>query len=210
MPGTALAVAVAPVAGAGGVGGGGGGPGLIYDTFTGTNGTLLPAHTPDNNSPGNSWVQGPGTVTDAWSLSNGKAVIDPLQYQRTAYIDTGITDYRVTATVNVAGVSSSFTRGVVVRGDGAGSNQYWVGLTYSGNVLRIGDVGYGSLAEVAFTVTPGVDYELVVECVGTTITASIGATSVQYTSAATTGRTYVGLCQRDGSDTLDDFLVEAL
>lgn len=183
---------------------------VLLDTFTDTDTTNILSHTPDTDAAGNGWVGDGGGSCD-WAISGNRLFVGT--YSGFPVINVGISDYVVSAKIKLQATSSSVMRAIMLRNTTdtwAGSTGYCAGILYNGNKLRIARVQNGAaLAETAFTPTPGVDYTLTVTCSGSTITAAIGATSVELTGADTTG-SYVGLGGRYTGDSFDDFTVTAL
>ena len=185
---------------------------LIYDTFTDADDTLLEAHAPDINIPGNPWVSG-----NKWKIvGNTGRLVDNTFYSTELLINTGRTGYRVTAKIVLASAPSANIRGIVVRNDGANNgvpnaSQFKAGLLYNANRFEIQEGSSTVRATAAFVVTPGVAYTIVVECVGSTISATVnGGVPISYALATEVGRSYIGTTFRYALDYIDDLLVVAL
>jgi RHS repeat-associated protein len=84
---------------------------LVWDTFTGTNGTLLSAHPPDINGTGTNWtITG---NTPAPQLSGGRAVIGPGPGHLQATINAGTPDIRMAMDVRIGG--TPYLAGLALR-----------------------------------------------------------------------------------------------
>lgn len=84
-------------------GGGGAASSLVYDTFTDTNGTLITAHTPDVNDPGNSYTEGGiyGTAVSPGSFTiNASNQAISSNTNQGFFIDTGSDDVVISTSVD--------------------------------------------------------------------------------------------------------------
>lgn len=187
----------AKVAAAGGV--------LIYDTFTGANGTALTAHAPDINTPGGAWVQINGT----WTIQSNRASVAGDGNVRIA---AGVSNY----SLSVIAVAVSATSAAGLTGRVQDSSNLWaIQIVNSTNVFRIAEVNGGVTtvrATTSVTISDGVSYTMAGTFNGATITATLdGANSLSYGSA-TFLQTDPDVGLRAGNDTctFDDFTVTAI
>ncbi len=106
---------------------GGGGPTvLLYDTFTGVNGTSLAAHTMD---VGSGWTIGSGT----WTISGNRATMASGSFSRDIVTaDAGVSDYTVQCSLTFGSAFSD--AGMVVRYQDAGDH---IELRFSATQIKI-------------------------------------------------------------------------
>jgi pectate lyase len=181
---------------------GGGATLLIQDTFTAVNGTTLPGHAPDVNTPGNAWVVQSG----AGNIQNNKAQCSTGVWVAT--IDSGQANVTVTADIvlSVAGSDD----GPVVRFQDA--NNYWFADASGSNNFILYEKTGGSFvqrASTTVTVSTGTTYTVQVQASGTTITATInGGNPISYGSATDfQTATKHGIKLDNATDTADNFKV---
>ena len=197
-------------------GGGGPGPGiitLIQDTFTDANSTLITAHTPDINTPGNSWT--------SFDTSGGVAVAEIQANELTsdgvnnciALIDAGQADVvmqmKVTQTGGAAGVQTMFRAAAV-----SGWDNYWMvnattGLT--GFDLRNRVAGVNATIDSAAGLVVPLTFTVQITLKGNQIDAEIvglagsavSANSAQFATETRFGARMVTA----NSDTRDDLVI---
>jgi len=89
---------------------------LVHDTFTGTNGTLLTAHTPDTDVVGGGWQQIPGTIGSLQIFSNAAVALGGSNGQQFGnYIETGESDVKITWSVALPGANVVYPSRMVFR-----------------------------------------------------------------------------------------------
>ena len=145
---------------------------LLKDQFTDTNGVALQSHT---MTIGPGWTIGSGT----WDISGntGEKKTTNSTYE-VIYADSGQSDVTASLDVQTNGFGNL---GVVVRLQDA--NNYWV-AEHNTAVLHLVQVVAGVRnVRASASMSPGANYSISVVCSGTSITASIGATSINFTSS---------------------------
>jgi hypothetical protein len=134
---------------------------LLQDTFTGTDGTNLASHLMD---VGAGW-----TLSGTWNL---------------AWADCG--QANSTLTVDVVPQTASFPAILVRLTD---ANNFWLAQVDSAtNALDLYSCVAGTFTQVAstaFAITPGATYTMTAVVSGSTLTLTVGATSVTYSSMST-------------------------
>lgn len=161
----------------------GGATTLILDQFADADGTALTAHAiAPTNVPGASWAANNGT----WTIQGNQAtsgVLGAGDYN-VATADSGQADVTVTCDITTAG-SGAYAPEIVGRLTDA-SNYWRVEIESTTQVLRIQEYNAGSgttRASVSLTTVNGGTYALKVVFSGTGITASVGATTCNWTSS---------------------------
>lgn len=182
---------------------------LAYDTFTGTNGTSLDAHTSDTSGPdsqtvtGRSWTE----VVGDWDIQSNEANPDGAAI---ATCDPGDADVVVDLTVN-GGTGGQ--PGIVLRYKD--SNNYWyLQADRANNQLELHEVNGGVdtvRANTAVTINDSTDYNLRAICDGQTIDGYLnGGSKITYSSAVLNEtETLHGLYADHAECEFDGFLVFA-
>ena len=168
----------------------------MYDTFTGTKGTALTAHTP-NKSPA-PWVLQDSPDDSDIQIQTNRARIEGDGINNIATIESGISDCYITATIRYAGgVGTTSTDGVVLRYEDA-DNYYWIGPVANINKFRIikREGGSNSIPSEAtgITISVDTDYTITINADGTSIVAELnGANQLTYTDSVHTTETKHGI-----------------
>lgn len=152
----------------------------LLDQFVGTAGTLLTAHTPDTGggpwtvpSGGTSWTIGP----------SGEAYAAP-SFTTRCFFPVGPTSTNVTVRAKFKRLTdvTGIVNGIFLGSDTGGTiNGYFLRYIRSSSLWRVDKITAGTtsvLGSIAATVTDGVEYQLELSRVGTTITGKIGSTTV--------------------------------
>ena len=175
---------------------------IVNDTFTGTSGTLLSAHTTDN---GKSWIN-PGAATDTIKLDgSGRAYATGSATQfYYANVVPASADYSVEADFVFLSATSGYP-GICLRCSSDGSNRYYAIYNPAGSIqfypFTAGVQG-AALASFSFTATAGATNHLKLTAVGSTFTVTLdGTTVITTTSTAITAAGFPGI-QEYGADTL--------
>jgi len=187
-------------------GGGAGVETLVHDTFTGANGTAITAHTPDINTPGNSWANMKIATTDvgvaANTIQTNKAKLGPDNHG--VVIDCGQTD--VTVTVDWTPAASVANRNSVVVRYSSNGNEWIFNVREENGDMQLTEVNANvssvRAGPLAFAWAEGTTYALKVVCSGNTITCYVNEVQkLQYTSATfNNNATKYGICRNSGND----------
>ena len=168
----------------------------VYDTFDGTNGTDLSAHTPDTDVVGGGWSQSPanGLELDGSGAAKWAASTD------SAAINAGSTNQRVSTNFSPGGADNRM--GVRARSNGLfGTSEIMYYINFrsgdSGGRLRLYKYISGTatlLSDVAHTINLSSTYLVEIEAIGTAIKTYIDSVQQQSVtdSAITTGN-YSGI-----------------
>jgi hypothetical protein len=179
---------------------------LIYDSFTGANGTHLHSHTPEKAPAGSVWAEANG---GPFSISGNKAR-NAQANDQLSVIDSGEADIDLV----VGAVILGSELGCLIRGSGGALNG-WLFLCSCARdayELYMMDGAYNLIDSDAAVLTPGdalADLEL--RATGTLIEGLVnGVVKVSTNSATYQAQTYVGLfCYGDdGTAKWDDLTVE--
>lgn len=175
---------------------------LAFDSFTGTDGTTLAAHTPERGGP---WI----ADREAFQIFANKAVAsDAPGVFHIASLDVDAEDVSVSVGLWIDGAASL---GVVARLVDA--DNYVFGVVNAVSQLEIFEVAGGVLTQkVRVVLPPTPSGTMVLTLVGTDATLEYGgATATATLSAPTTGGTRCGLfaVYENGTQTFDDFIVPA-
>ncbi len=174
----------------------------FYDTFTGTNGTNLTAHTPN---VGSAWTYNPAAI----DIQSNKAVNPALSGGDVATVDMSHADGTITVVFNAvtsnndaivfrATDSSNYWRFQVNDIGGGGTTAYLINTTAGSDTIV--DSG-------ATTLSSGADHTFEVILSGTSIICKLdGATIFTQTSSVRQTATIHGMMLWAGGDTADDFL----
>jgi uncharacterized repeat protein (TIGR01451 family) len=178
---------------------------LLWDTFTGTNGTTLSAHAPDLNLTGSTWG---GSGTPAAVLQSGLARVTgsgATSSRVYAIADAATADVRVAADWSVR--SATAWGGLVLRWADA-SNFLFAGYS-AANELAIYRFQSGTparLVGVPFTPTSGRTYLLEAVASGSALQVFVdGVLQLQTTSAFNQSVTRQGLAWANGIDTASGY-----
>jgi hypothetical protein len=183
----------------------------FLDTFTDVDGTSLFVHVPD---VGGAWASGGATATQG-IFSNRLRVIPTTANLSLYYASIGQSDYVLSATyLYDPVVATSITGSLVFRYVDA--SNYWrldiAPLTGVSNIrLREITAGVNTIrAAASLALSAGVTYTLGATLSGTSISASINATTLNFTSANHQTATLAGLAFQQTSGTrsfqyFDDF-----
>jgi hypothetical protein len=178
---------------------------LVYDTFTGANGTILPDHPPDKAPAGSAWIN----LVGVWGISANKAISStPAAAANTSCIDAGAADVVVECDLNMA---NAIYAGQIVRA--SASNDYIeVQLALNEDLLYVITNVLGTrtvIANPALTVQANTSYHIKTTLSGTSIKVSVdGVELVDTTSAVNQTDTLHGLFQWDVyGATWDNFTV---
>lgn len=174
-------------------------PTLFYDTFTGVNGTLLPAHTPDTDASGNGWTTQAGTP----DIFDNQARITATEI---ATVDCGVADCVISANVKCLGLAA--VAGIIVRFSSASSYTF-VTIEDFFDRFRVYEWNGSTLtsrASTNVTIDIGTEYTMTITLSGTSITATLdGANSINYTSSLNVSSTIHGISSRNNTGNFDDF-----
>lgn len=156
----------------------------ITDTFTGTNGTDLTAHTTDT---GQTWVGDLGTIT----ISSNKAVPSNGTTRLNQYhIATSVSDVTIQADLNYDGSSTRYARLVARLTD---TNNYWqLSISNQGSSMILYEVSSGTVTQRATSnqsMSAGTSYTIKLVCSGSTMTGYFSGLSVLSYSSATSNKT---------------------
>lgn len=163
---------------------------LVQDTFTGTNGTLLAAHSPDVDTVGGGWLNTKGNQFDIIS-NQAKLTVSAVSVQA---IDCGVADYTMTCDCTMSAQAVATNQGLAFRVVDA--NSYFVfGYRELGTLLRLLEFTGGSLtARAASTETVSGTVEMRVDVNGANATAYIDdVQKLTYGSVGNLTETKVGL-----------------
>lgn len=182
---------------------------LILDQFTDTNGTALGSHTiAPTNTPETSWTVRNGTV----QISSNRAVgtgSNPGGAGWVATLDTGETDYRISATLNAGGTG---TPQIIVRYSTADGSFYGVAIhDDAGMKIYRYDGSYTELYSEDVDVTNSQDHTITVEVVGTTLRATrTGGATTTVTMTINPSSTLAGLRWGNVANQVDNLQVDEI
>lgn len=184
---------------------------VFSDTFTGTNGTLLTAHTPDVDTVGTGWE----FLSRSYELENNRANGN-LTFAR-AVADTAEADVEITVDVRLNGATSSHNNAILARVVNDAS-RWSLGLSGDG-VIEIAERTGGTFTVRAQTslaggaITPGQSYPLKATLSGDDLTLEFVDTgeTVSFNSSSHNTATKHGLSSyiTTGDSTFDNFEVKA-
>ncbi len=186
---------------------------LVLDHYTASNGTAVNGHSPDT---------GPSAaVADAsFDIQSNKARQTGGSGVCLASYESNVADVTISATLQVTtyGLSGSHDFGLIGRY--VDSSNYWLLVADSGpGVLLLQEVTSGSFTTRASAsmgtaglpfLTLATNYTMTLVVTGSSITGTLGATSLNYTSSAHATATKHGLiayAPYGGTYTFDDFTV---
>lgn len=154
---------------------------VVQDDFTDANGTPITAHVvAPVNIPGNAWVVNAGT----WEIqSNALVKTATAAAHETCTLDCGLADCTVSADLTVPG-GGGYT-GLACR-ESDNANGWYIELSQPSNQLILYEVNGGSFTArdvQALTLVAGSTYTVSVVMSGTSIAATVGATTASYGSA---------------------------
>lgn len=187
------------------MGAGGAGAAVLWlDHFTGTDGTLLTAHTPDVGSGGYTAAQ--GTI----EILGNQATGNTLSTHNIATFSTGQADVTFTATLNITSTVSSPTFGFVARYTGL-SAFVTAYFDVSSGVVDIFDNGttFTTVASAAFAFTTG-SYAVKAVFLGSSVSVYVNGTlivSATVTQNQTTTTHGIDLFGNTHNSTVDDLRV---
>lgn len=172
---------------------------LIYDTFTGANGTALASHAPEK---GGAWT----TVSGAATIQSNKLRVDTVTFLGVQDVANANVD--VTAKVTLASGSSTY---IVVRYVDA--THLWMGgISASINQVVLYDINGGATlrAGTAFTPTIGTEYLLRVVCSGDLLTVTVdGGNAISFESSFQNTATAIGVrCSGAALSLYDDLTAD--
>jgi len=182
-----------------------GGP-VFYDSFTGANNTLLPAHTPDVG--GLSWVSQPASGR-RWNIQGNRALVTATDGTARDLITPASMPKKITCVMRSSVVGIGFA--VILRSQDA-NNAWFAQINYALNALQIYEQTGGTYTlRSSTTYPPGfvtdTDYAATIDDSLTAITLTIGSYSVTY---STTSRNTQKTCGIQGGSTgavIDDFRI---
>lgn len=147
-------------------------PGITaYDTFTDTNGVLLPAHDPDKAPSGATWAVARGTIGIQSNAAQPSAVVSNLAV---ALLDVGLADCTLVGVFNTSVIGSYL--GFMVRATDADNGIAIAVTNGSLGVYKRDGGAVTPLQTKAWTQFASVSVALVVTLSGATITAQVEAT----------------------------------
>jgi hypothetical protein len=177
---------------------------LIKDTFTAVNGTTLPTHTPDINTPGHAWViqSGAGNIQSNTAQCSTATMV--------ATIDCGQANVTVSCDSTINGASAD--NGPVVRFQDI--NNYWLGdvSMASGAILYEKLSGsFISRSTKPFLPVQNSTYSIQLNASNATITLTVGGVgSCSYSSATDfQAATLTGFKMDNAGDQTDNFIVSS-
>lgn len=180
-----------------------GGGALLYDTFTDVNGTTLTAHTMD---------VGPGwsvTVGSSWAIEgNALQKQTNLSTLESCWADAGHTD--CTASALASDASGSCELGVIGRVQDQAN--FWLAYVINTTSFGLYEVSAGTYTQrtSGTFAALGTSYSVQLSASGTALSATVGGTTIAYTSASFQTATKWGLLMFNGpatGQTLDNFQV---
>jgi hypothetical protein len=176
---------------------------LVSDTFTGTNGTSLDAHTPNTAPGGSVWVEQAGN----WEIQSNKAKRSTSGSQEYSVIDAGTAIDEATCLITI---SASGDAGIIFRE--TDTNHYYV-LVVSNTSFRMFENNAGFTdkgSNFGLTLTAGNTYTARGVWTGNDFEAFLDGVSVLtvtgLTLNTTSGRTGIRSSDTDTSS-FDDFTV---
>ncbi|MDX1810436.1 MAG: hypothetical protein R3240_00690 [Gammaproteobacteria bacterium] len=189
----------------------------VFDTFTGTSGTDLSAHTPDTDLGGGGWID---EAANQWELDgSGGAKWNALYDGSWIYIGSGISDQWCTANFNAGGADNRIS--ISLRRDNAAlfsRTCYDFNLRTGDTVdtVRITKIVAGTStvlsATTALTLGLSTTYSLEPECNGSALDWIIdGVSKVSVTDASITSGNYagiVGYLRTDANGRFYDFQID--
>ncbi len=181
-------------------------PGFVLrDTFTDADGTNLTAHTM-NVGPG--WTVADGTFEINANNQVQATVVSGSQAKATAISDAGIANISLACNLYTGDANGV---GLNLRYKDTGS--FWnAALATSANELRIFQIESGlptERAAVALTLAPSTWYTLTFTADGNALTATVGASSCNYTSTYNNDQTSHGIRSTSTSQAFDNFEAKA-
>lgn len=193
---------------------------LVYDTFTGANGTALTAHTPDIAPVGSAWDN--ANVEIQGNLATLKAA----NTRQKSIIESSVSDCVITASISYGGTTTSalitFACGIVFRYTDV--NNFWI----SSYVPRVDNTGFiiwemqAGVPTIRANMIPnpvgvsGVPYSHKVTLNGPSIIAEANGNLLTYSSAFNQNRTKHGFMlsfsnvESPAQAICDDFIVSSL
>jgi len=170
---------------------------LVYDTFTGPNGTSLDAHTPEKDDVGAGWVE----VAGNWAITGG-ALPGSGTGGDIATIAVGVAGHYAEAELTLQGKAP----GVIARY--VDSTHFWVALMngVTGAIdLYINNAGFTNMGSIAATWNDGDRLRL--SCSGDVLTVlQNDVQKIQITNATFNTATVVGVREGyDAGELWDDF-----
>jgi lysophospholipase L1-like esterase len=154
----------------------------IYDTFTGTNGTALTAHTPDVNTPGHTWASPVGAL----NIQGNKARNTTTLSTAISVIDSGRSDATAQVVVNET-VGGNADAGLVLRY--SDTSNYWkLYLDCAAGTVTLEEHstanGVVTRGQANVTQSAGINYLVTAVLSGSTILAFVnGQHLIEYTNA---------------------------
>jgi hypothetical protein len=160
----------------------GAGPGpitLLYDTFTGTNNTLLTTHTMD---VGPGWT----AVVNNWKISTNQAVPNSSGNECLDVADSGQSNVTAAVDSDFTNVGSNTDACLIIRYQD--SSNYWLlQLIAASNVLKLYEKGSGSFVlrgSTSYTVSINTTYTLEIVASGNNFTCYVnGVSELTYTGS---------------------------
>lgn len=193
---------------------------LFYDTFTGADGTLLTAHTPDVDVVGGGWGNYvySAPLSDTHRIVSGKSVASNIVKLPLSAADVGTANVTIIADINTGYAASE---SIVVGRLTDGSNQWLFDLDNNGNKLVIYERTAGTAVQRAsssVTVADSEDWTMTVTMNGTalsvTAVSGIKTATASYTSSSFSTNTKHGIASYTATSlplmTFDEFKVAAI
>lgn len=175
-----------------GRGGGAADPRVVYDPFTGADGTMLYNHTPDKAPPGATWSYLPinGDPNTLYLRSNRAGTVDYYLAVVGAIIDSGIADGTIMADITVANSTGAANTGLLFRTASADNRWQFILITNpsgagTGSVRLIERTAGVSVVRATTNadVVPGSTYAMSVALAGTSIVCAACGMQISFTSS---------------------------
>ena len=165
---------------------------ILFDSFTDTNGTALDSHTPDRNSPGNSYVISGALQVQSNKLEN-RAIAG---VWANGLIDLDTANVDISADLNCGDPATASYICLAFRS--LDSNNLWRSMYNSADqVIRLQEVDGGVLtnrASESITLDPNTDYSMRLLVYGDYIKAvAHDGTTITYSSSLHAGNTKHGI-----------------
>ena len=188
----------------------------VFDTFTGSNGTDIDAHTPDTDVVGGGWVDGGANTVEL----DGSGGLKFAGSNNECWIDAGTTEQLVTSNFNAGGADNRVIISVRGTNAGASSATHYIFNFRMGdatNPLQISKNIAGSVTTLASssgtpTLSNNTTYELKANAVGSSLDFLVdGISELSTTDASITTGGYSGLrhaLHTDGAARFFDFEVD--
>jgi len=182
---------------------------VLFDQFTDADDTSLDAHIiAPLNIPAATWSE----VSGDWRIASNKA--DPTgdspgTLQWDAVVDVGVSNYKITGTINLGASGSGSECGFVVRYNTTDDTHYAV-MFYSAAIRIRAWTGaaFSTLVTVPTTLLGNTNYYFEVSVKGASITALVNGVSASYTSATVnSGSTVVGIRANETSHSIDNLKI---